>query len=176
MYKIQIRQMHKKDVDQIMRIESASFGEHHWSRQSFLSEINNDLGYYYTAEDLETGKVIGYCGFWLIQEEAHVTTIAVAPEYRKKSVGELLLQQIVDACYENMAKWITLEVRVSNVPAQNLYYKYGFKSLGARPKYYQDNDEDALIMWTENIWNTNFKEMFEVLKNELNKKFEVSKV
>lgn len=159
--------MQDRDVEQIMEIEKVSFGGHHWSNQSFFSEIENNLGNYFTAIDNNSKKVIGYCGFWLICEEAHITTIAVHPEYRGNHIGELLLQKLINTGYEVNAKWFTLEVRASNVSAQNLYYKYGFQSLGVRRKYYQDNDEDALIMWTENIWDSKFKNKFKELEREL---------
>jgi len=168
-----VRKMQKPDVDEVMEIEKVSFGTHHWSRQSFISEIKNTLGYYYSAFDQNTQKLIGYCGFWLICEEAHVTTIAVHPEFRKRYVGEILLQHLIDVGYERECKWFTLEVRASNFPAQNLYYKYGFKSLGLRRKYYQDNNEDALIMWTQNIWESEFKSRFNALKEELKNKNEL---
>jgi len=164
---VKIRKMQKQDIDQIMKIEEVSFGSHHWSSQSFESEINNPLGNYFTALEKETGKVLGYCGYWLIFDEAHITTVAVDPVYRKNKLGELLLQRMISTGYEKEAKWFTLEARASNIPAQNLYSKYGFQSLGVRKKYYQDNDEDALIMWTENIWDSKFKNKFKELKNNL---------
>ena len=161
MSNILIKQMEKQDVDGIMEIEKVSFGTYHWSRQSFLTEVNNQIGTYLTAIDKATNKVVGYCGFWLIIDEAHVTTIAVSPNYRGQNIGELLLQKMLQAGYTKKAKWFTLEVRASNVSAQGLYYKYNFKSLGSRRNYYQDNNEDALIMWTENIWSESYKTMFE---------------
>lgn len=166
MKNITIRKMEPVDVPQIMEIESVSFGSHHWSDNSFYIEINNTLGNYFTAIN-EEGKVLGYCGFWLICEEAHVTTIAVRPEFRKFKIGEMLIQSMIEQGYKKEAKWFTLEVRAGNIPAQNLYYKYGFKSLGIRKNYYQDNNEDALIMWTENIWGEEFKQNLEKLKTNL---------
>jgi len=168
--------MQKSDVEQIMEIEKVSFGRYHWTKQSFISEIDNAMGNYYTAFDNETNQVIGYYGFWLIWEEAHVTTIAVRPEYRKKYIGELLFQSMLDVGYEVEAKWFTLEVRASNISAQNLYYKYKFKSLGLRAKYYQDTNEDALVMWSENIWDDSFKTDLQKLKDELSNKQVVSLV
>jgi ribosomal-protein-alanine N-acetyltransferase len=165
--RIKIRKMHRTDIDQIMEIEKVSFGSHHWSKNSFLSEVENDIGFYFTAINENTGNVVGYCGFWLIMNEAHITTIAVHPDLRKNRIGELLLQYMIEQGYKNDVKWFTLEVRVSNIAAQNLYNKYAFEQLGVRHKYYQDNNEDALIMWTENIWGENFKTNFEQLKNEL---------
>jgi len=167
MNNILVRKMIPKDIEQIMEIESSIFGEYHWTPQSFISEIENDLGNYFSAVDTSTDQIIGYGGFWLIFDEAHITTIAIRPNLRNKGLGEILLQKLIDVGYAKNAKWFTLEVRAGNIPAQNLYYKYGFKSLGLRKKYYQDNDEDALIMWTENIWDTKFSSLFKDLKEKL---------
>ena len=93
--------------------------------------------------------IAGYGGLWLTLEDAHVTTIAVEPAQRGKGVGELLLNALIDHAYELGGRQITLEVRVSNTSAQRLYLKYGFQAAGTRPRYYTDNGEDALIMWTE---------------------------
>lgn len=169
---IKIRKMHKKDIEQIMKIESVSFGNFHWTPESFAAEIENDIGNYFTAED-KKGEVIGYCGFWLIVDEAHITTIAVHPDLKKQGLGEKLLQKMIEVGYEKNAKWFTLEVRASNITAQNLYYKYNFKSLGLRRKYYQDNEEDALVMWTESIWNDSFKEHFNKMKTNLEQKIKL---
>jgi [ribosomal protein S18]-alanine N-acetyltransferase len=176
MIEIQIRKMQNKDIDQIMEIESVSFGSYHWSAKAFGAEITNKLGHYYTAIEKSSQKVVGYCGYWLIFDEAHITTIAVRPEYRGNSLGEFILQKMIESGYSNNAKWFTLEVRASNFSAQNLYYKYGFKSLGLRRRYYQDNNEDALIMWTENINDTKFKDKFQKLVKELDEKKIVSLV
>lgn len=163
---ITIRKMEKRDVTQIMKIESVSFGSFHWTPESFEAEVDNNLGSYFVAED-ENGKILGYSGFWLIVDEAHITTIAIHPNMRKNGLGERLLQNMIETGYEKNAKWFTLEVRVSNIAAQNLYYKYDFKSLGLRRKYYQDNEEDAMIMWTEDIRRESFKNLFEKRKTEL---------
>ena len=153
---IKILPMQKSDVDNVIKIEESSYGDHHWSKDSFYGELSNDLAHYYCAFDMNE-NLIGYAGSWRILEEAHITTIAVPPEHRKRKIGEALLTRIVDDCHKNEIKYITLEVRVSNVPAINLYEKYGFKSLGTRKGYYQNNNEDALIMWTENIFWDKFK-------------------
>lgn len=174
MSNITVRKLKVDDIEQIMEIESVIFGEFHWTPQSFISEIENEFGNYFTAIDNETNQIVGYGGFWLIFDEAHITTIAVNPNLRNKGIGEILLQKMIDAGYAKNAKWFTLEVRAGNIPAQNLYYKYGFKSIGLRKKYYQDNDEDALIMWTENIWDTKFKALFKELKEKLHQKISLS--
>lgn len=170
MFSVKIKPMQKTDLDDVISIEAKAYGEHHWSKDSFMSELSNDLAKYFSAFNTD-GQLIGYCGCWQILEEAHITNIAVSPDYRRKHIGEALLTTIIDECYRNMAKYITLEVRVSNTPAIALYEKYGFKSLGARKGYYQDNNEDALIMWTENIFYDKFKSGYEknisVLKGKI---------
>jgi len=103
-------------------------------------------------------------------DEAHVTTIALHPDYRGRGLGELLLTNLIDISYDIGAKWVTLEVRVSNYIAQNLYRKYGFREAGLRHRYYSDNQEDALIMWTEEINSPAYREQFQELKDLLKKK------
>lgn len=144
------------DLDQVMEIEPVAFGSHHWSRQSFANELANPGGHYFVAVDRADGKLCGYSGFWLIGEEAHITTLAVHPDLRRQYIGERLLINDVREANRSGANWMTLEVRVSNDSAQQLYYKYGFKSLGLRRNYYQDNSEDALVLWTENIHSPEF--------------------
>ena len=169
---IKIQRMQKSDVASVVEIEERAYGEHHWSKESFLNELSNDLARYYAAFDKD-GNLVGYAGCWQILEEVHITNIAVSPDFRKNKIGEALLKRIIDDCYKNEAKYITLEVRVSNIAAINLYEKYGFKSLGTRKGYYQNNNEDALIMWTENIFYDKFKLNYERVISELEGKINV---
>ena len=157
---LSIRKMSVDDIDDVIAVEAKAFGEHHWSRDSFYNELSNELAHYFAAID-EDNKLVGYAGCWQILEEAHITNIAVDLDYRRKHIGEALLRQIIQCCYDEKIKYITLEVRVSNKPAIKLYEKYGFKSLGLRKGYYQNNNEDALIMWTENIFYDKFKVVYE---------------
>ena len=154
--KIFVKYMTPIDWDEVFVIESQAYGEHHWSKDAFVNEIENNLAKYYVARD-EKGNLLGYLGAWIIIDEAHITTLAVSPAYKQNKVAQTLMNCFVQDCYKNMVKYITLEVRVSNEPAINLYRKFGFNSLGTRKGYYQDNNEDALIMWTENIWHDKFK-------------------
>jgi len=157
---IGIRALELNDLDGIMSIEPAVYGAHHWSRQSFINELTNPAGSYFGAISPEDGSIIGYTGFWLVQDEAHVTTLAVHPDHRRKKIGERLLIQIIMEARKLGANRLTLEVRASNEAAQNLYYKYNFRRLGVRPRYYQDNSEDAFILWTDRVAEMNFANMF----------------
>ncbi len=156
---IYINSLNKEDIDRVALIEAGAYGEHHWSKDSFYSEVNNKLAKYYTAR-FSNGEIVGYIGSWHIVDEAHITTLAVDKNYQRKHVAECLIVKMLEDCYNEFIKYITLEVRVSNLPAIKLYEKYGFKSLGTRKGYYQDNNEDALIMWTENIFSDEYKKMF----------------
>lgn len=122
----------------------------------------------------ELNSILGFAGLWLMVDEAHITTIAMHPDFRRQGLGELLLVSLIDIAYEIGAKWVTLEVRVSNYPAQGLYRKYGFREAGVRHRYYSDNQEDALIMWTDEIHSTNYREKFTELKSALFQKLAAS--
>ena len=161
-----IKRMQKTDVEEVVKLEALSYGEHHWSKESFYNELSNNLAHYYCATT-ENEKLIGYVGCWHIFEEAHITTLSVHPDYRKQGVAQQLLFTVIDSCYKNKIKYITLEVRESNIPAISLYEKNGFKSIGTRKGYYQDNNENALIMFTENIWYEKFK----TIQNNLHQEF-----
>ena len=169
---IKIEKMVTSDVDEIYEIEKDSYGEHHWSKDSFYSEVSNNIARYYVAKD-ENNTVLGYIGSWFIIDETHITNVSVSQKHRRKSIGEALLAHLIQQCYKEKMKYITLEVRISNEPAIKLYEKYQFKSLGTRKNYYQDNNEDALIMWTENIFWDKFKISFEENINKLNSRINI---
>ena len=139
------RFMREEDIDQVIEVEHASFTTP-WSREAFFNEIhNNKFAVYIVLE--ENDKIIGYCGTWIVIDEAHVTNIAILPEYRGKKLGEALLGNLISTAREMGARSMTLEVRVTNHVAQSLYRKFGFQNGGIRRNYYSDNQEDALIMW-----------------------------
>jgi ribosomal-protein-alanine N-acetyltransferase len=115
----------------------------------------------------DESSIVGYGGLWLTVEDAHITAIAVNPNLRGRGIGELLLNALIDHAYELRAQRITLEVRVSNVPAQRLYLKYGFQPAGTRTRYYTDNGEDAMIMWTEPIESTEYRARLSELRRQL---------
>lgn len=157
---VEISALTLSDLEHVMEIEPVAFGSHHWSRQSFMNELLNPNGNYFAARDGATGALLGYSGFWMIGEEAHITTLAVHPDFRRLHVGERLLVNDIVQARKVGADWITLEVRVSNDSAQRLYGKYGFRNLGIRRNYYQDNDEDALVLWTDRLSSPDFLTLF----------------
>ena len=124
-------------------------------------------GLFGASETPSPYQVVGYGGVWLTVDEGHITTIATAPETRGRGVGELILNGLIDAAHNLGADVLTLEVRVSNEVAQNLYLKYGFQARGTRRRYYTDNNEDALIMWTESINAPAFQQRLHQLRTLL---------
>jgi len=114
--------------------------------------------------------IVGFAGIWVMADEAHITNIAVRKQYQHRRIGELLLISLIDLASQLSAGIMTLEVRVSNSIAQNLYTKYGFRQVGVRPGYYLDNREDGMLMSTESITTTSFQEHFQRLKQDYFKK------
>lgn len=133
------------DIPALVEIERLSFTTP-WTAAAFHNELqDNALAHYTVAE--RGSRVIAYCGMWLIVDEAHVTNIAVHPQYRGKRIGEVLLTYVMTLARLKGADKMTLEVRPSNKAALNLYKKLGFVHEGTRSGYYQDDHEDAWIMW-----------------------------
>jgi len=137
------------DLPEIHRIERASFSVP-WPDDAYRSElVANRLASYLVVRAGGEPGAIAYGGIWLMVDEAHITTFAVDPAWRRQGVGGTLLIALLDLAIARHAREATLEVRLSNVPARRLYEKYGFRPVGLRPRYYSDNGEDALIMTTE---------------------------
>ncbi|WP_048600890.1 ribosomal protein S18-alanine N-acetyltransferase [Rubeoparvulum massiliense] len=145
MSQFQIRPMQVEDIDAVHQVETLSFTTP-WSKEAFYQELTGNPLAFYTVITVDD-QVVGYGGMWVIIDEAHVTNIAIHPDFRGKKLGYHLLVQMMAYAYMRGARRMTLEVRLSNQIAQRLYTKMGFESYGVRKHYYEDNGEDALIMW-----------------------------
>lgn len=142
-----IRPAEPKDVDDIAEMETICFA-HPWSRDSIMQEItSNEMAHYIVA--VMDGRVIGYVGAWQILDEGHITNVAVRPEYRGNHIGSTLIGVMIELGNRIGMVRFTLEVRSSNEPAKALYRNFGFKEAGLRKGYYEDNGEDAVIMWRD---------------------------
>lgn len=122
-----------------------------WSLESIQQEVSNKLARYTVAIDESTNKVIGFAGMWIIAGEGNITNIAVDSDFKRLGIGYNLLLSLFDICKKENCPDLTLEVRVSNIAAQKLYEKAGFINEGIRKRYYEDNGEDAIIMWKRNL-------------------------
>ncbi len=146
-----LRDMRKKDIGRVYEIECTCFRSP-WSRFSLLRELSNDLAHYRVME--LDGVLIGYAGTWVIFEEAHVTNVAIMPEWRNRGFGERLMRDLMRTSLEYGATCMTLEVRENNFTAQRLYTRLGFQRSGFRPRYYDDTGEGAILMWNMDIRGT----------------------
>jgi len=164
-----VQPMQVRDIPEVMAIEKDSFPSP-WSATAYRHALTqNELSFFIVVRRREPPPtsspgwsltrwlsrskpqlppIVGYGGFWVLDDEAHISTIAVQPEWRGQGLGELLLAAMIDLAASLNTRFVTLEVRVSNLVAQNLYRKYLFQEVGRRRRYYRDNDEDAVIMTT----------------------------
>jgi ribosomal-protein-alanine N-acetyltransferase len=146
---VDIARMTLSDVEEVLAIERVCFPTP-WSRNAFVGELTeNPLALYLTGKS--DGRVVCYAGSWIIQDEAHITNVAVHPAFRGRKLGEKICVSLLEKAAERGAMRATLEVRVSNIRAQSLYVKLGFYSVGLRPGYYTDTNEDAVIMWKDDL-------------------------
>lgn len=144
MQKIVIEKMKSDDIANVVEVERSSF-DIPWSKESFENELKNKLAMYLVAKVEE--KAVGYVGVWKIFDEGHITNVAVHPDYRGQGIGKALISELLYLCRKEDINSLTLEVRKSNIVAQNLYKSFGFIEEGIRKGYYSDNNEDAIIMW-----------------------------
>jgi len=174
-----VQPMQVRDIPEVMAIEKDSFPSP-WSATAYRHELTqNEFSHFIVVRKREPPPtpspgwsltrwlsrskpqwppILGYGGFWVLDDEAHISTIAVQPEWRGRGLGELLLTAMIDLAALLNARFVTLEVRVSNLVAQNLYRKYLFQEVGRRRRYYRDNDEDAAIMTTPPVDDPTFVE------------------
>ena len=137
------------DVASVLAIERLSFSSP-WPAYAFEQELTaNRLAHYVVARSDD--RVVGFAGIWLMVDEAHVTTFGVHPDHRRRGVGRRLLLRLAELAIELGSARMTLEVRVSNAPAQALYRSFGFRVAGRRIAYYSDDGEDALVMTTPEL-------------------------
>ncbi len=187
--------MHSDDVPEVSQLERRCF-TNPWPESAYYRELREpDRNYYIVLrwrvheaesepEPVVTGgplarlfrparqranphPLVGFAGMWVIYGEAHVTTIAVAPEHRRLGLGEVLFLTLISEAIRRGAEFVTLEVRASNLAAQALYAKYGFTQRGIRPRYYSDNLEDAYIMTSPPLRDPAYRQQLLQLRDRL---------
>ena len=140
-----VRKMILEDLEAVVLLENKCFAVP-WSDEAFYKEITQNTLANYSVIVINE-EIVGYGGAWYIMDEGHITNIAINPNLRKQGLGQHLVKFMIEEAKKNELNHMTLEVRKSNVAAIKLYEKLGFIIEGVRPKYYTDNQEDALIMW-----------------------------
>ncbi|MFJ7186877.1 ribosomal protein S18-alanine N-acetyltransferase [Lysinibacillus xylanilyticus] len=140
------RKMVSEDVPAVYEIELATFPAP-WTLDSFYYEVHeNQYAHYVLAID-EYNNIIGFCGMWMVIDAAQITNVAVIEAARGRGIGEGLMREAMRIARDHTMEVMSLEVRVTNTVAQNLYRKLDFQDGGIRKGYYTDNGEDALVMW-----------------------------
>lgn len=157
-----IRPMTAADIGQVAALEQEIFPQP-WSERSFREELEREDRAYLVAE--EDDRVVGYGGLLMVDDEAHVTTLAVVPGHRRRRLATRLLHRLAWAAVEAGMRHLTLEVRTDNVVARALYQRFGFVPVGVRKKYYQD--DDALIMWAVDIDRPAYRERLDRIEARL---------
>jgi ribosomal-protein-alanine N-acetyltransferase len=165
LFPIVIDEMKLDDIDAVQLVERASFPVP-WPANAFRHELTQNRNAHYIVAR-EGDHIVGYAGLWLSLDEAHITTFAVLPDYRRRKIGERMLLSLFERAEKLGAEWLTLEVRASNLPAQRLYEKYGFRPAGIRRRYYSDNNEDAIIMWTDRLRDRGVRDRIAKLRESL---------
>lgn len=179
-----IRLMHQGDISRVTEIDREAFPTM-MPLANFRRELGSPLAHYIVACDEEdkaaltmtevnrNGEqlVVGFAGFWLMADEAHIVNLAVRRTYRRLGMGELLLISLIELAMDMEASLITLEVRASNTSARCLYSKYGFIDRGLRKRYYTDNREDAVIMTVDNINSSSYQIKLRQLKKAYSEKW-----
>lgn len=145
-----IRRMQKADIKAVFDIEMNTFAVP-WPEASFHHELDENPAARYLVAENNAGEVIAYAGAWMIFEEAHITNIAVRKDFRGQGIGIALTRALIQYAANLGVQYMTLEVRRSNMVAQDMYRKLGFEKLGVRKQYYTDNGEDALLMVLQNM-------------------------
>jgi ribosomal-protein-alanine N-acetyltransferase len=160
-YQLSIPQ--ESHIPALRELELTCFGAH-WAATDFKRELENPNSHYFI---LTAGsRVVAYLGYWQILEEAHIISVGVAPDCRKQRLAQRLLCYMLEQCITQGIQWITLEVKDSNVAAQELYAKFGFSIMGRRKNYYQADRQDALVMWTDNIATPEYAALLQRIQAE----------
>jgi len=157
--------MRRRHLRSVLRIEAQVYPRP-WSLALFMSELSLRATRSYTVARVD-GVVVGYAGLMLTGEDAHVTTIAVDPAWHRHKIGTRLMLFMARESVRRGSRNLTLEVRVSNQPAQSLYHQFGFQPAGIRKNYYQETNEDALVMWAEAIDTPEYQARLEELASRV---------
>lgn len=160
---LRIRTMKLEDIPEVLEIDRRSFPSP-WSERTYRLELTgNPSARFFVAEaSAKSGPVvIGFLGYWLIVDEAHISTFAIAPAFRRRGVGTRLLKTALRAAAKQGATRVTLEVRESNAAAIAMYRAMGFETHSRKREYYRDNGEDALVMILYDVvkWNQGVREV-----------------
>jgi ribosomal-protein-alanine N-acetyltransferase len=159
---VELVAMRRRHLRQVLRIESQVYPRP-WSAALFLQEMTRKTDRVYLVARWD-GQVIGYGGIMLAPPEAHVTTIAVDPAWHRNHIGTKLMLGLIDAALARGARSVSLEVRKSNLGAQKMYERFGFRPVGVRRGYYVETGEDAIVMWVEGVDQPRYRDVLDTMR------------
>lgn len=162
---VQIASMRRRHLRGVLRIEHQVYPRP-WSASLFLSELalRSTRSYFVARVGRE---VVGYAGLMMTLDEGHVTTVAVDPRWQRHRIATRLLVALAREAIDRGANGLTLEVRLSNKGAQELYRRFGFRPVGVRKGYYQESGEDALVMWAHDVNEPDYTALLDVIERQL---------
>ena len=144
-----IRRMTLDDLPTVVELDKISFSLP-WPEKSFRFEVTDNLASRCWVAEVD-GRVVGMLVGWLLVDEIHIATIATHPDFRRQGIGRQLLSHALSRALDEGARSSFLEVRESNLAAQEMYRQFGYEATGLRKRYYKDNDEDAILMTLESL-------------------------
>ncbi len=163
--------MKPEDIPGVMAVERAAYTRG-WPQTAFERELTqNAMARYIVLREGDAGRILAFGGLWLMAGEAHIVTVAVIPEERRRGLGRAVVHALVQLAAASEMDAATLEVRTSNAAARALYREYGFYEVGTRKKYYSDNGEDAVIMTTEELLGSAYRDRLARLAAILQERF-----
>jgi ribosomal-protein-alanine N-acetyltransferase len=171
---LKLKSLTSEDLSAILELDQACFGGL-WTLEGYQRELdspNSDLLGIFAPHSSKT--LLGMGCFWSILEEAHITIVAVHPQYQRQGLGQALIYALLKTASDRNLERATLEVRASNAAAISLYQKFGFKTAGRRRRYYQDNGEDALILWLSDLQYPSFTEKLQHWHNMIDAQLQKS--
>jgi len=142
---VRIREMTQEDIDVVHEIEKETYSTA-WTKDILTQEVVHNKHAFYAVVEYND-IIVGYAGMWVVFDDAQITTIAISPDYQGRKLGEQLFKHMLESAYALGVQRLSLEVRISNIVAQNMYRKFGLVPGGLRKGYYTDNNEDAIVMW-----------------------------
>lgn len=162
---IELSAMRRRHLRQVLRIETAVYPRP-WSATLFLQEIARKSDRVYLVAR-SGADVVGYGGSMMTGPEAHITTIAVDPEHQRRKIGTRLMIALIEAAIDRGCTSISLEVRKSNLAAQQMYERFGFRPVGVRRGYYIETGEDAVVMWAEEVDGAGYRNLLEEMRTSV---------
>lgn len=153
---LKIQSLTLEHLSALLELDKACF-DGLWTMDGYRRELESPNSHFLGLfSPYSSSELLGMGCFWSILEEAHITILAVHPQYHRQGLGQVLLYSLLKTASDRGLERATLEVRASNQAAISLYQKFGFKTAGRRPRYYKDNDEDALILWLSDLQQPKF--------------------